>query len=141
LLKVFIDTSALYAIADKKDENHQESKTLYEKLLSKRVTFLITDYIIAECTTLIRRRLGYLKSVDFLDLIEESEALGLFEIVFVERAIFKKAKQILRDMKSEKLSLVDAISFAAMRHKKVFEYFAFDRHFDEAGFKNIKLEL
>ena len=139
--KVFTDTSALYALADKRDQNHEESKVLYEKLLSKKATFLIADYIIAECATLIRRRLGYSKSVDFINLVEEGEALGLFEIVFVERVIFKEAEQIFRDMQSGKLSLVDAISFATMQHKKVSKYFAFDKHFDEVGFKNIKLEL
>lgn len=139
--KVFTDTSALYALADKREQNHDESKVLYEKLLSKKATFLITDYIIAECATLIRRRLGYSKSVDFINLVEEGEALGLFEIVFVEGAIFKKAEQIFRDMQSGKLSLVDAISFATMQHKKVSKYFAFDKRFDEVGFKNIKLEL
>lgn len=77
----------------------------------------------------------------FINLVEEGEALGLFEIVFVERAIFKKAEQIFRDMQSGKLSLVGAISFATMQHKKVSKYFAFDKYFDEVGFKNIKLEL
>ena len=68
--KVFTDTSALYALADKRDQNHEESKVLYEKLLSRKATFLITDYIIAECATLLRRRLGYSKSVDFINLVE-----------------------------------------------------------------------
>ncbi len=136
-----MDTSAFYAVADKRDKNHKEGKALYKKLLSKKLTFLITDHIIAECATLIRRRLGYSKSADFLDLVEEGEAVGLFEIFFVERAIFRKAKRIFSDMQGTKLSLVDAISFVTMQHRKVSKYFAFDRHFDEAGFKNIKLEV
>ena len=98
--KVFTDTSALYALADKRDQNHEESKVLYEKLLSKKATFLITDYIIAECATLIRRRLGYSKSVDFINLVEEGEALGLFEIVFVE-LFSKKQNRFLGICKAE----------------------------------------
>jgi len=96
-----MDTSAFYAIADKRDANHKEGKALYEKLLSKKVTFLITDHIISESATLIRRRLGYSKAMNFLDLIEEGEAVGLFEIVFVERAISKKQDRFLGICKAQ----------------------------------------
>lgn len=141
MFKIFTDTSALYAIADKKDENHEESRDLYNKLLLKKAVFLITDNIVAECATLMRRRLGYSKSMDFLELIEEGGAIELFEIVFLERAVFRRAVQIFREMKSVKISFVDALSFATMQDRKISRYFAFDKHFDEAGFENVELEL
>jgi predicted nucleic acid-binding protein len=134
-VKVFIDTSAFYALADAGDRNHKAAGKKYLELLDHRVKMILTDHILAECATLIRRRLGYNASERFLQLVEKSETIGTFQIVFVEAPLLNSAKEIFSEFADPKLSLVDALSFAAMRKMNIGQYFAFDNHFNQAGFE------
>ena len=134
-MKVFIDTSAFYALADSGDRNHEAGTRKYMELLDRKIKMVLTDHVLAECATLIRRRLGYIASERFLHLIEKSETIGTFQIVFVEEALLNSAKKIFSEMADSKLSLVDALSLATMRKMAIRQYFAFDDHFNQAGFE------
>jgi len=134
-VKVFIDTSAFYALADSRDQNHEAATQKYMELLDRKIKMVLSDHILAECATLIRRRLGYDASQRFLHLIEKSETIGTFQIVFVELTLLNSAKEIFSEIADPKLSLVDALSFAAMRKMAIRQYFAFDDHFNQAGFE------
>ena len=134
-MKVFIDTSAFYALADSRDQNHEAATQKYMELLDRKIKMVLSDHILAECATLIRRRLGYDASQRFLHLIEKSETIGTFQIVFVELTLLNSAKEIFSEIADPKLSLVDALSFAAMRKMAIRQYFAFDDHFNQAGFE------
>lgn len=139
--KVFIDTSALYAILDIKDANHKKAGVTYKILLSSGTKFTLTDHILSESLTLIRRRLGYKKSLEFSTIIQQGEAVELFNIVFVDRPAFRLANQFFEQMKSVKISYVDCLSFATMNIQKISDCFAYDKHFREAGFNNIEDSL
>ena len=45
-----------------------------------------------------------------------------------------RARQILRQYTAQDFSYVDAVSFALMQEVEITEAFAFDRHFNTAGF-------
>jgi hypothetical protein len=45
-----------------------------------------------------------------------------------------RAVSVLIAASRRELSLVDAVSFEAMRQRRIDRAFAFDRHFEEAGF-------
>jgi len=141
LQKVFIDTSALYAILDKKDANHKKAGIIYKKLLSAGTKFTLSDHVLSESLTLIRRRLGYNKSLEFATIIQQGEAVELFNIIFVNRPAFRLANQFFEQLKSVKISYVDCLSFATMNILKISDYFAYDNHFQEAGFNNIEDSL
>lgn len=132
---VFIDTSAFYALAAHRDENHKAATETYERLLTQGVLFMLTDHILAESATLIRRRLGYQAAQDFLKLLEDGEAVQLFQVVDVDTSMIEAAKEIFRKDADPKLSFVDALSFAVMRAQKIRQFFAFDEHFQKAGFQ------
>lgn len=135
--EVFIDTSALYALAARRDKNHTAAKNAYEKLLSAGTIFALTDHILAESATLMRRKLGYQAAQDFLELIQQGEAVQLFRLVDVNEDIVEAAKEIFRKNADPKLSFVDALSLAVMRTCKIRRFFAFDQHFQKAGFESV----
>lgn len=126
---MFIDTSAFYAMADDDDKNHKKAEDTYKNLLKKNVLFVSTDHIIAETATLIRRRLGYAKSIDYLKLVEEGQGVELFTIINPGKEHFQKAKDIFRTRKDIKFSFVDALSIAVMNNIGISRYFAYDSHF------------
>ena len=134
-MKVFIDTSAFYALADSNDRNHEAAAEKYDELLDRKTKLVLSDHILAESATLIRRRLGYEASQRYLHLLEKSETIGTFQIAFVDASLLHSAKVIFSEMADLKLSLVDALSFAAMRKMAIRHYFAFDDDFRQAGFE------
>lgn len=134
---VFIDTSAFYALAARRDANHGIAKRAYEDLLAEGVLFVLTDHVLAESATLIRRKLGYQAAQDFLRLIEDGEVIGLFDVVDIDEALLELAKEIFRKDADPKLSFVDALSIAVMRTRRIRRFFAFDQHFERAGFQNV----
>jgi predicted nucleic acid-binding protein len=138
-MTVFIDTSALYALAARRDKNHTPAKNAYEKLLNEGTIFVLTDHVLAESATLIRRKLGYQAAQDFLELIQQGEAIQLFRLVDVNGDILEAAKEIFKKDADPKLSFVDAVSLAVMRTYKIRGFFAFDEHFQRSGFESVLL--
>ncbi len=131
--RVFIDTSAFYALADSGDINHERAVKIYNNLLKKRYEFLLSDMVFAETVTLIRRRLGYRASLMFSDTLKEGIATGLFEIIFVTESLFRKSLGLFFQIKDRKISFVDATSLTIIKEKGIKKAFAFDVHFD--GYK------
>jgi predicted nucleic acid-binding protein len=58
----------------------------------------------------------------------------LLEIVWVDDALHNAGLDRLLERRKRPLSLVDAVSVAAMRQRGVDEAFAFDPHFEAEGF-------
>jgi predicted nucleic acid-binding protein len=131
--KVFIDTSAFYAVADKGDVNHTSAVVIYKRLLDEAKVLTLTDYVLSETATLVRRRLGYKRSLEFLDLIEEGTGIGLFETIIIGKGQLADAKAIFAGEKDPKFSFVDAVSISTIRREKIKKVFAFDSHFTNYG--------
>ena len=136
--KVYLDTSALYALADGKDANHKRAVEIYKRLMAQKVVLALSDQIISESATLIRRKLGYSASKKFLQIIEEGEGIGLFLIIFTDKELIKKAGEYFLRENDPKLSFVDALSISIMKNEKLKRCFAFDIHFPAAGFVSEK---
>jgi hypothetical protein len=132
--QIFIDTSAFYAINDRSDKNNPVAAKIYSDLIKKEYQFVLTDHIVSETATLLRRRLGYNQSVNFLDAIEDGEAVELFKLIFSNSALSKIARDYFNKFSSDKISFTDSISFAVMNKLKIKSVFAYDNHFAEAGF-------
>ena len=134
-MKLFIDTSALYALAARRDQNHEAAKRKYEELVQDNVLFVLSDHVLAETATLLRRRLGYDASQSFLTFMDKAEKTKIYEVIYADAVLLERAKEYFSHMPDSKLSLVDAISFAAMQLHHIRHFFAFDKHFLEAGFQ------
>ena len=73
----------------------------------------------------------------------QSEASGriftpLVDVVWVDEALHQAGLDLLLDRGKRALSLVDAVSFIAMRQGDVGEAFAFDPHFEQEGFSLVQ---
>ena len=58
----FVDTGALYALADRTDQAHGRARAFHE---SSRVAYLTTDFVLAEAMSLITKRVGKKQAVTF----------------------------------------------------------------------------
>lgn len=129
---IFLDTSAIYALADEGDPNHERAKRLFQQALAAEEDLLIHNYILAESTALLQTRLGLEQALRFL---RESES---FYIHWLTDQDNKKGVDLLSKRRRRGLSLVDCVSFIVMRRYRVKKALAFDPDFQREGFQLYK---
>jgi uncharacterized protein len=126
---IFLDTSAIYALADRADLRHAEAVAGFEKLLGAGETFLTHNYVLVESLALLQNRLGTAAAIRFA-----RDSAG-FEIVWVGRPLHEEAARRLARAARRRVSFVDYVSFAVMRSRSIEAAFAFDPDFEEEGFR------
>lgn len=126
---IFLDTSAIYALADQGDPNHARAVALFRHALESQEELLVHNAILVEATALLQRRLGLETALRFL---KDSEQ---FVIHWVTAQDHGQAVELLKDRGRRDLSLVDCTSFTVMRRYRVTQALAFDADFQQEGFK------
>jgi len=130
--EVFVDTSGLYALVDRKDAHHPAARTVIERLLRSGRRLLATDYVVAETVNLANARSGTGVAVRVLDLLEQSAGIRI-EWIGTER--FDATKAFFRRHADHAYSFTDCTSFVVMRELKLAQVLTSDRHFTQAGFE------
>ena len=126
---ILIDTSALYAVLDRDDQNHSAAAATWNRLLEMDEPLVVTNYVIVETTAIVQHRLG-LEAVRVLC----GEILPAMDVHWITEADHINAQNALLATDRRKLSFVDCSSFHVMRSLRVRIAFAFDPHFREQGF-------
>lgn len=129
---VFVDTSGLYALVDKKDANYATAKDEVGRIARSGLKLVVTDYVIDEAVTLAKARSGPRVALRILDLIEQS--LGI-RIERIDAGRFDETKAFFRRHADHDYSFTDCSSFVLMRELELRQALTSDRHFREAGFE------
>ncbi len=127
-MRVFVDTSALYALLDEDDANHGRAAKAFAELRESELT--THAYVLVETLALVSRRLGWEAARRLLDGL-----LAVVTVVPVDPGTHDSALAAFRDAGSSQISFVDRTSFAFMRSNRLPAAFAFDSHFVSAGFE------
>jgi predicted nucleic acid-binding protein len=132
-MNVFVDTSAFLSILDRRDPHHEQAGTFWQELLGQKDTMLhCTNYVLLESTALIQNRLG----LSFVKTFQ-ANAVPVLTVKLVDELLHQKGILTMLTANRRRLSLVDCVSFAAMRELNIEHYFAFDEHFAEQGFTKV----
>ena len=126
---IFIDTSALYTLADRGDSNHEVAKRRFQAVLDEGDAFLTHNYVVVEAIALTQHRLGLSVAVK---LAADTRA---FEIEWVDEPLHDAAVREWVSRQRRQVSLVDEMSFEVMRRRGVTTALAFDPDFAAAGFE------
>jgi predicted nucleic acid-binding protein len=129
-LRVFVDTSAFFALLDRRDASHSEAIQVQQALTSGRAQLFTSNFIVAECHALLLTRLSRADALAFLD----GFATGFITVVAVTPEDETRAVDIIRRYDDKMFSYVDASSFAVMERLGLGHAFDFDRHFSQYGF-------
>lgn len=127
---IFIDTSALYAILDRDDDNHESARNVWVGLVDSGTTLWTTNYVMLESCALVQHRLG----MEALRALHEDVA-PLLKVEWIDANVHALAMSALLSARRRKLSLVDCVSFAVMRQNGSKVAFAYDQHFTSEGFR------
>ncbi len=130
---VFVDTSAILALLSADDTHHKAARRAFEGLAKEEARFVTTSYVLVETYALVGRRFGR----DAIRRFRE-EFAPLLDAVWIDEDLHEAGLDELAASALRDLSLVDAVSFAAMRARRIERAFAYDRHFATAGFEVVK---
>ena len=125
---IFLDTSAIYALADNGDSIHERAVELMQRVLDEDETILVHNYVLIESAALIQSRLGLASALQFL---RDAES---FRVHWITREDHRRAVELLDARGRRTLSLVDCASFVVMRMHQVVRALAFDPDFEQEGF-------
>lgn len=128
----FADTSFWVALRVRRDTNHDLAAALWAQDIGP-VT--ITNQVLGETWTFLRRRAGHDAAVRFVDLIGRSPRVT---VVRVDEEAEAEAWRWLRRRPEREYSFVDATSFATMRRLRIAEALAFDGDFTAAGYVEVR---
>lgn len=129
-MKVFLDTSAFYALSSSSDQDHARAKESLRRLIEGNAEFVSTNYILLECVSLLQRREGLDIAKRFVGRVTETVS-----ILWINDAQHNRAWDYWNRAWKRDLSLVDCASFIVMKEEGIKEAFAFDKQFEEAGFR------
>jgi predicted nucleic acid-binding protein len=126
---VFTDTSALLAILDRSEQNNASAHKIWRELIQNEVPVWVTSYVLVETISLLQRRFGLTAVHAFQDNIRP-----YLQFIWVDELLHNSGMMAVLTANRRQLSLVDCVSFAAMRQSGLNTVFAFDEHFAEQGF-------
>ncbi len=132
---LFIDASGWIAINDPRDGLHAAAVTFYrDDALTKYKNLVTTNLVVAETHALLLKLGGRNVALKFLARLDLSTRV---EVVFSNPDLGKEAYRILLKYQDQRFSYCDAVSFAVMKELDIKDAFAFDRHFETAGFRHL----
>src|SRR5437764_355632 len=135
-VRVLADTSALLALSRRQDQYHADAVKIAERHVTRGGRYLGTTLILGE----LYSHLLYLRGpagarAALTNLLDDP----VHEWMDVTAALVREAKaRWLMRFADQRLSLVDAVSFEIMRRERLTQAFAFDQHFEVAGFELVK---
>jgi uncharacterized protein len=125
----FVDTSAYYALTDRRESNHATARAIAAQLADERRILYTTNLILAETHALVLARLGSGVALRVLREIDRSE----IRVIRPDDADEQNGRTILARYADKTFSLADAISFATMDRLRIVSAFTFDQHFVQYG--------
>lgn len=131
-MRVFVDTSAWYALYDRRDEAHPRAVKCWKDLQRGPVRLVTSDYVFAETVTLTRIRAGHGAARRLGEHLLKSQVLDLVEVSAHVRG---EAWKLFVQYDDKDFSFADCASFVIMQELGLTEVFAFDEHFQQMGFR------
>ncbi|MBE9136929.1 PIN domain-containing protein [Nodosilinea sp. LEGE 07088] len=136
--RLFVDTSAFAALADRDDDNHA-SAVAFNKQMKGHI-LVSTNYILDELYTLLLLHAGYPKTVSFKADLDILVAKGLLRIVWISDAIAQSSWEVFEQFNTDKeWSFTDCTSYVVMKQHRLTEVFTFDHHFSQMGFTRLPI--
>ncbi len=135
-MRVLVDTGALIALQRKNDQFHGRAIELAVRYRLSGVTYIGTTLVLGEFHSQLLHRRGPLEARKAVaSLLDDPRN----EWVGVPAELVKAAAlNWLFRFRDQTFSLTDAVSFEVMRREKLTHAFAFDRHFEVAGFELLR---
>lgn len=130
--QVFVDTSALIAIGNKRDFYHRQALDVRTHLKARKTNFVTTSAVLLEFGNAFSPI--HLKSTA-IKIIEAIRRSKKWNCIYVEESLVLRGFEFYKQMNDKEWGLVDCISMIAAKDLEIAEIFSADHHFEQAGFE------
>lgn len=131
---IFIDTSALIALMNKKDQFHARAIDILALITKGNNDLIISSHVFAETVTRIARKVSAKQAILAGNIIRNNDRI---KIIIPQENLIDDAWRIFQKYQDQTFSFVDCISFALMKELRLTKAFAFDKHFKIIGFETL----
>lgn len=128
---VFVDTSALIALGNTRDQFHPQAQQIFKELVLARSRFITTNAIIFELTNAFSSVQYKSTAIKLIDMINNSKS---WSVITIDEDLTTKGMSRFRKMLDKDWSLVDCISMIISEDIGITKIFSNDHHFEQAGF-------
>jgi uncharacterized protein len=132
--RVFVDTSAYFAVANRRDAHHAAASATLEQLVAERRHLVTTNFILAELHALLLTRIDRSVAARVLAEIDTSRVTTVVRISARDE---QRARAIIARYTDKDFSLTDATSFAVMERLSISHAFTLDHNFAQYGWTMI----
>ena len=130
---MLIDTSALLALANRRDQYHERAVRSAVKIVESGERLVGTTLVLAELHAHLLYRADPMRARAVVGGLMDDP---LYEWLDVTVELVRSATGAwLERFRDQRFSLTDAVSFEVMRRRRIAVAFAYDRHFETAGFR------
>lgn len=132
---LFVDSSSWIAVNNIRDRHHVSAGDFYKvQAFSKFSGLITTNLVIAETHAYLLRSTGRGPALKFLTLVNSGARI---KVIHSQPELEEEALKKLFKYQDQEFSFCDAVSFAVMDELGIKDAFAFDRHFETAGFNRL----
>jgi hypothetical protein len=127
---IFVDTSALIAIGNKRDTFHRQALQIREELKQTNRYFVTTNAVLLEFGNTFSS--VTLKPIA-IKLIEALKQSSKWNCIQIDEVILNKGFGLYKQVQDKEWGLVDCTSIIVAKDFKINEIFTTDHHFEQAG--------
>ncbi|MGH7541200.1 MAG: type II toxin-antitoxin system VapC family toxin [Gemmatimonadota bacterium] len=134
--RALIDTGALLAVANPRDQYHEEAVAIGRRFLAAGGRLIGTTLILAELHGHLLQLRGHETARTHLDRLLSDP---VHEWIDTSEELVREASgRWLARFRDQAFSLTDAVSFEVARRLRLTSAFAFDHHFEVAGYERLR---
>ena len=129
---VLLDTAALLALANRRDNLHEQAKKVRDRIAKERREILTTEWILTEFLNAMQRPPARTLAVHVVEQLRQSQRV---QILLASTTEWQKGYALYRSRPDKAWSLVDCISIHLCQRQSIREVFTSDRNFTQAGYQ------
>lgn len=130
--RVFVDTVALIALGNQRDDLHKQTREIQKQLAILPVQFITTNLIIAEfCNAFSSIKLRQVAT----EMVEGILKSQRWQYVHINEHLMQQSYVLYKGMTDKNWGLVDCSSIVIAQQMQIEEIFTADHHFEQAGFQ------
>ncbi len=127
--KIYVDTSAFFALIDRSDKHHKQASVMWPALLDENITIITSNYVVSETVELLQSKIGFEAA-----RLWYKDILGVMEVWWVDANVHDRAYDLWLNLGRRQLSFFDCVSFVTMHYHQIEKAFCFKPHFVDYGF-------